>query len=138
MNNTILNRMKKIRYKQCMDIVNKMRTKTSRKTVLVDTNYYKLLSNEDFIQKIPRKIDVRNPFNIFYFNTLAGIMIQLNNLHNIPEISQDLEYMKVWYPEINIACNINITNSEYRNKISKNCDYIFNDNYCIDMNKLYI
>ena len=136
MNNTILKRMKKIRYKQCMDIVNKMRSKTSRKTVLVDTNYHKLLSNEDFIQKIPRKIDVRNPFNIFYFNTVAGIMIQLNNLHNIPEISQDLEYMKVWYPEINIACNINITNSEYRNKISKNCDYIFNDNYCIDMNKL--
>ena len=136
MNNTILKRMKKIRYKQCMDIVNKMRSKTSRKTVLVDTNYHKLLSNEDFIQKIPRKIDVRNPFNIFYFNTVAGIMIQLNNLHNIPEISHDLEYMKVWYPEINIACNINITNSEYRNKISKICDYIFNDNYCIDMNKL--
>ena len=138
MNNTILKRMKKIRYKQCMDIVNKMRSKTSRKTVLVDTNYHKLLSNEDFIQKIPRKIDVRNPFNIFYFNTVAGIMIQLNNLHNIPQISQDLEYMKVWYPEINIACNINITNSEYRNKISKNCDYIFNDNYCIDMNKLSV
>ena len=138
MNNTILKRMKKIRYKQCMDIVNKMRSKTSRKTVLVDTNYHKLLSNEDFIQKIPRKIDVKNPFNIFYFNTVAGIMIQLNNLHNIPEISQDLEYMKVWYPEINIACNINITNSEYRNKISKNCDYIFNDNYCIDMNKLSV
>ena len=138
MNNTILKRLKKIRYKQCMDIVNKMRSKTSRKTVLVDTNYHKLLSNEDFIQKIPRKIDVKNPFNIFYFNTVAGIMIQLNNLHNIPEISQDLEYMKVWYPEINIACNINITNSEYRNKISKNCDYIFNDNYCIDMNKLSV
>lgn len=138
MNNTILKKMKEIRHKQCMDIVNKMRSKTSRKTVLVDTNYHKLLSNEDFIQKIPRKIDVRNPFNIFYFNTVAGIMIQLNNLHNIPQISQDLEYMKVWYPEINIACNINITNSEYRNKISKNCDYIFNDNYCIDMNKLSV
>ena len=138
MNKTIMERMRQIRYKQCMDIVNKMRAKTNKKTVLVDTNYYGLLSNEDFVQKIPRKIDIQNPFNIFYFNTLAGIMMQVNNLHNISQIYEDLKYMKIWYPEIVIACNINITNSEYRNKISKNCDYIFNDNYCIDMSKLSV
>ena len=138
MNKILLSRMRQLRYKQCMDIVNKMRSKTTRKTVLVDTNYYRLLSNEEFIKKIPKRLDIQNTFNMFYFNTFAGMIIQINNLNNIQYISQDLEYVKLWYPEIVIACNINIIESEYRNKISKNCDYIFNDNYCIDMNKLSV
>ena len=138
MNKILLSRMRQLRYKQCMNIVKNMRAKTNRKNVLVDTNYYRLLSNEEFIKKIPRRLDIQNPFNMFYFNTVAGMIIQINNLNNIQYISQDLEYVKLWYPEIVIACNINIIESEYRNKISKNCDYIFNDNYCIDMNKLSV
>ena len=86
----------------------KMRSKTNRKQywlILIIIDYYQTRNS---YKRYRGRLDIQNPFNMFYFNTVAGMIIQINNLNNIPYISQDLEYIKLWYPEINIACNINI------------------------------